>query len=207
MKYGPKRFPKIIIDAAIYLTGKVKINFSDPDGRLNSKIDEKTMIELLEKKYGKKNVIEAPPRHWFDVKLYGHPIQIKSSDFSNNLADNISSKNGVLYALTTLSELKIDGVNKWKDFEKSLIGTRGVDNDRDLHIITLDKATGRVILTSLKSISVVVPNGNNLPFQINWKKNLKPTPRTHAESYDFLIDAYKQSVEKKISAHPFINHL
>ena len=34
-----------------------------------------------------------------------------------------------------------------------------------------------------------------------WKDNVFPVERTWNEAYDFLIESYKNSVTKKISAH------
>ena len=34
-----------------------------------------------------------------------------------------------------------------------------------------------------------------------WKDNVKPVERTYLQSYDFLIDSYKESVTKKIMSH------
>ena len=56
-------------------------------------------------------------------------------------------------------------------------------------------------MASLKTLSVLTPNGNNLLFQINWGRNTNPVLRTHSEAYDFLVGTYKESVEKKISVH------
>ena len=72
---------------------------------------------------------------------------------------------------------------------------------RDYYIIVLNKVTGVVYLQSLKSLNKLTSNGNNLPFQIKWKDNVFPVERTYLQSYDFLIECYKESVHKKISSH------
>jgi len=59
----------------------------------------------------------------------------------------------------------------------------------------------------LKSLQKLTSNGNNLPFQIKWKDNVKPVKRTYLESYCFLIHSYKESVTKKIMAHEGYNQL
>ena len=65
----------------------------------------------------------------------------------------------------------------------------------------MDKTTKKVYLQSLKSLQKLTSNGNNLPFQIKWKDNVKPVERTYLQSYNFLIDSYKESVTKKIMSH------
>jgi hypothetical protein len=140
------------------------------------------------------------------VKIFGNPVQIKSSDFTKKASDNFSSKAAILYALTYLPEDKIK-VNRWADFENALINYSDVDNGRDYHIIVVDKSTKKVYLNSLKSLVKLTPNGNNLPFQIKWVDNLVPVTRTHRQAYDFIVESYKKSVIAKINAHPFYEKL
>ena len=79
------------------------------DGRINSTTDEDTIILLLEEKYGKEDIEKPPARHWWDVKPFDIPVNIKSSTFTT--ADNFSSKQAVLYALTDLTEDEIKDLN------------------------------------------------------------------------------------------------
>ena len=191
-------FPTELISAVTYLnTLIIKIAEGHEDGRVNSIDDEDTIIDLLIKKYG--NAIEKPvAREWWDVKIFGYPVNIKSSAFKS-AADNFSSKAAILYALTDLPEDKVK-VQRWKTFE-NLLKTHNKDNNRDYYIIALNKTTGECHLQSLKSLEKITSNGNNLPFQIKWKDNMTPVKRTHRQSYDFLVECYKESVRKKISAH------
>ena len=77
-------------------------------------IRDSTIIDLLAEKYG--DAIEKPvAREWWDVKIYGYPVNIKSSAFKN-AADNFSSKAAILYALTDLPENKVK-VQSWQTFE------------------------------------------------------------------------------------------
>ena len=67
----------------------------------------------------------------------------------------------------------------------------------------LDKNTNTLHLKTLKTLTCLVANGNNLPFQINWNKELtnEPVERTGTEAYNFIIGAYIESVKKKLSQH------
>ena len=71
----------------------------------------------------------------------------------------------------------------------------------------LDKTTNKVYLQSLKSLQKLTSNGNNLPFQIKWKDNTHPIERNYLQSYDFLIQCYKDSVRKKILSHDGFENL
>jgi hypothetical protein len=193
-------FPTELQQAASYLSGKVTVCENHEDGRVNSITDEATVIQLLKDKFGAA-VEEPKAREWWDVKLWRHPVNIKSSSYSKGAADNFSSKAAVLWALTTLTEKQVAKVRTWKAFQTALFTSANGENNRDYYIITVNKDNSTVHLTSLRSLQKLTPNGNNLPFQIQWKNNTQPVQRTYQEAYNFVIGAYKQSVQKKVSVH------
>jgi|TARA_R110000803_G_scaffold207658_1_gene275739 hypothetical protein len=180
-------------------TKNISISEEHDDGRINSVVDEKTIINILKEEYGSENIIEPPARHWWDVKVFGFPINIKVSAF--NSADNFSAKGAVLYSLTNLSENDITKIKSWSDFQEKLLLGKYKDNNRDYYCIVLNKQTNEVILQGLKTLTKLTPNGNNLLFQINWNNNQTIVNRTHEDAYNFLVGAYKESVKKKVSVH------
>jgi hypothetical protein len=193
-------FPSILVEVVSFLNDiNVNISENHEDGRVNSIHDEKTVIDILEKKYGKENVIRPKVRDWWDVKLFGYVTNIKSSKFGS-AADNFTSKAAVVYALTDLDESEVKK-HTWKQFESALKNHSNNDNNRDYYILALNKVTNEVHLASLKTLTKITPNGSNLLFQIEWRRNTKPVYRTHRQAYEFLVECYKQSVRKKISAH------
>lgn len=177
----------------------IEISEKHGDGRVNSIDDENTIIRLLRDEFGIENVEEPPPRHWWDVKVFGYPINIKSSAYGS-AADNFSSKEAILWALTSLTEDNIR-TRSWKDFQDKLATGKDADNGRDYYILSVNKRTNQVHLSSLKTLNKLTPNGNNLPFQIKWADNTQSVERTHRQAYDFLVGCYKESVKKKIAAH------
>ena len=198
-------FPTELQTAVDYLnTLSIHVSESHEDGRVNSIDDEDTIIDLLTEKFGD-NIECPPPRCWWDVKVFGYPLNIKSSKFGS-AADNFSSKAAILYALTDLPENEVT-CTSWKSFQSKLKMNSSQREQRDYYIIVLDKTTKRVHLQSLKSLQKLTSNGNNLPFQIKWKDNTEPVKRTYLESYDFLISTYKESVTKKIMSHQGYNEL
>ena len=99
-------FPIELVEAVEYLnTLTITVSENHEDGRVNSIDDEDTIIDLLIEKYGD-NVEKPPARCWWDLKLFGYPINIKSSKFGS-AADNFSSKAAILYALTNLPESEV----------------------------------------------------------------------------------------------------
>jgi len=193
-------FPQQLTDAVKYLSGLVTISENHEDGRVNSITDEDTVIDLLIDKYGEENVEKPAARCWWDVKLFGYPLNIKSSDFIKGASDNFSSKAAILYALTNLPEDKVN-TTSWKKFQDALTNHSGAENNRDYYIIVVDKSTRKVYLQSLKSLQKLTPNGNNLPFQIKWADNTQPVDRDYGQAYEFLVGCYKESVRRKINAH------
>jgi hypothetical protein len=192
-------YPQILTEVVEYLNSiSICVSENHEDGRVNSIDDEDTIIKLLIKKYG--DNIEVPKaRDWWDVKVFGYPLNIKSSKYGS-AADNFSSKAAILYALTNLPEEKVK-VTSWKKFQDALLNHSSEDNHRDYYIFSLNKQTNEVHLSSLKSLRKITPNGNNLPFQVKWADNTEPVQRTHRQAYDFLVECYKESVRRKISAH------
>ena len=198
-------FPTELVEAVEYLnTQSIVVSENHEDGRVNSIDDEDTIIDLLVEKFGD-NIETPPPRCWWDIKVFRYPLNIKSSKFGG-AADNFSSKAAILYALTDLPEEEVT-CTSWKNFQNKLQMNSSQKSSRDYYIIVLDKTTKKVYLQSLKSLQKLTSNGNNLPFQIKWRDNVKPVERTYLQSYDFLIDSYKESVTKKIMSHEGYNLL
>ena len=198
-------FPTELVEAVEYLnTQSIVVSENHEDGRVNSIDDEDTIIDLLVEKFGD-NIETPPPRCWWDVKVFGYPLNIKSSKFGN-AADNFSSKAAILYALTDLPEEEVT-CTSWKSFQNKLQMNSSQEKPRDYYIIVLDKTTNKVYLQSLKSLQKLTSNGNNLPFQIKWKDNTHPIERNYLQAYNFLIECYKQSVRKKISSHDGFENL
>ena len=192
-------FPTELVEAVEYLNSlTIEVSENHEDGRVNSIDDEDTVIDLLIEKYGD-NVEKPPARCWWDLKLFGYPLNFKSSKFGS-AADNFSSKAAILYALTNIPEEEVT-CSSWKQFQNKLKENSSQQTPRDYYIIVLNKVTGVVYLQSLKSLNKLTSNGNNLPFQIKWKENVFPVERTYLQSYEFLIECYKESVHKKISSH------
>ena len=192
--------PKILEDVGSFLNEvDIPVCTRHSDGRLNSAEDETTIIRILQDEYDEENIIEGVVRHWWDVKIFGYPVNIKSSAFKT--ADNFSAKGAVLYSVTNITEEEITKINSFPDFEGELRKSKGEDNNRDYYCLVLNKVTNEVLMQGLKTLTKLTPNGNNLLFQINWSKNKEIIERSDKEGYEFLIGAYKESVSKKVGIH------
>lgn len=175
------------------------------DGRLDSAESEIIVIEHLKALFAdKKNIeiIEAPrQRHWYDILIkigdYKYPVNIKIT--SGESADNVSSKEGLFYALTGIWPETIRGLTRWESYNTLLTKNFNASLDSDYYFIIYFKEDETFLFTSLKRIEELSPNGNNLPFQCNWSKNCTSTLRPIEEQSYYLMEIYFQSWIKKLN--------
>ena len=161
-------FPRELVEAVEYLnTLTITVSENHEDGRVNSIDDEDTIIDLLIEKYGD-NVEKPPARCWWDLKLFGYPINIKSSKFGS-AADNFSSKAAILYALTNLPESEVT-CSSWKQFQKKLQHNSSQLTPRDYYIIVLNIFLFNKLVDSLLSsfVSILVNLFNNYFLEIGY---------------------------------------
>ena len=153
-------FPIELVEAVEYLNQiQIVLCTLHTDGRRNSREDEDIIIKLLQDKFGKENIIDGDDRYWWDVKIFGYYVNIKTSDFTKKASDNISSFAGILYAFTQISADKISKHPKSQQFLNAMQGTRDVDNNRDYYLLVVDKSTTKVYLSSVKALAKITANG------------------------------------------------
>lgn len=175
------------------------------DGRLDSAESEIVIIEHLKSLFSdSKNieVLNAPrQRYWYDVLIkideQTYPINIKIT--SGESADNVSSKEGLFYALTGIWPETIRGLTRWESYNTLLTNNFNASLNTDYYFIIYFKEDETFLFTSLKKINELSPNGNNLPFQCNWSKNCIFTTRSIEDQSHYLMDIYFQSWLKKLN--------
>ena len=176
-----KRLPLIMYKIQKYLKAQAfQFSKQNEDGRINSCSDEDEIIKLLVKQYGDK--IKIPKiRMWYDILVFDNmhgwlPVNIKTttlqtSDNTGNLAMCVYSYTNELlnihkdksYENGKMSEILFDKLKK-KEYNNS--------PKKDYYFIVMNKTdSSDVIVNSVKGLSVLTPNINNLPFQVNWSKN------------------------------------
>lgn len=176
-----KRLPNILYQIQKYLKSTV-FTFSshNQDGRINSSIDEDNIIKLLIDKYGDK--IKKPKiRMWYDILAYDFiygwlPINIKTTNC--NTSDNTGNLAMCVYAYTD-EQLDIHRNKTYENgnmsqilFDKIKNKKFNRNNKKDYYFIVLNKTDkSDIIINSVKGLSILTPNINNLPFQVCWNKN------------------------------------
>jgi hypothetical protein len=175
--YRRKNLPNSLLTIKKYLdNNKIKICNIDSDGRHNSKKDEENILQKLKEKFPNRLVI-SKERHWYDVKFKDYkrgylPIDVKSTYCSSS--DNINGLSTLLYSLTN-EKMDLDkSYNNGKVYKILVTKLKNKEynySNRDYYFLVINKKTKATFFNSIKGITTITPNNNNLPFQVNWSKN------------------------------------
>lgn len=186
---------------------QLKLSSESEDGRINSALSEKSIVTLIEEKAaepewaGRISVSVPKIREWYDVMIFmtetgeSIPINIKITSMG---CDNLNCKLGIFYALSGDDPLGFGLSNEtnWNVFFDRLSHSMK-DNESDYFFVVIDKSTSKAFWTSLKGMASLIPNGNNLPFQANWRENNVRVNRTFDEAKRFILSALGRSIDKR----------
>ena len=174
-----KRLPLIMYKIQKYLELQAfQFSTQNEDGRINSCIDEDQVIKLLIEKFGEK-IRKAKKRMWYDILAFDYmygwlPINIKTT--TTNTSDNTGNFAMCVYAYTNEllvmdksyenGKMSVILIDKLKNKEYN------TNNKKDYYFIVLNKTKAtNIIVNSVKGLTKLTPNTNNLPFQVCWNKN------------------------------------
>lgn len=173
------RLPLIMYMIQKYLKSQsFQFSSENEDGRVNSCIDEEEVIRILIDRFGKK--IKKPKcRMWYDILAYDHmygwiPINIKTT--STLTSDNTGNLAMCVYAYTD-ERLDIhrdhnNGKMSVMLYDKIKNKEYNTNNKKDYYFLVLNKTNANdVIVNSVKGLTILTPNVNNLPFQVKWNNN------------------------------------
>jgi len=176
-----KQLPLIMYKIQKYLKLQAfQFSKQNEDGRVNSCIDGDEVTKLLIKKFGKK--IKKPKiRMWYDILAFDYmygwlPVNIKTT--TTITSDNTGNLAMCVYAYTNeildIHRSKTYENGKMSDilFDKLKNKKYNTNNKKDYYFIVLNKTdVSDIIVNSVKGLSILTPNINNLPFQVKWSKN------------------------------------
>lgn len=174
------------------------------DGRLDSAESEAVIISHLIELFSDTDIeVEvAPPRCWYDVAFkVGEDVLYTNIKITSGCqADNVSSKLGLFYTLTGIlpTDIKDVRLDRWDSYNKKLLENLNYNCNADYYFVVYFKESESFLITSLKRIQTLVPNGSNLPFQCKWSDNCTFSTRTTEEQSQYLMDVYYNSWLKKI---------
>lgn len=160
-------------------------NTTTNDGRVNSCLDEQIIINFLQTDELLKNRIYIPKsRCWYDILVKDYrlgwiPINIKSSTLTT--ADNFGNFGTIYYSIINNNiDLEKDKHIKLNNGSCSNKVINGFKNNtlnytyKDYYFLVINKTnTTEILINSIKGLTILTSNNNNLPFQINWKYNKK----------------------------------
>jgi hypothetical protein len=200
--FRKKRLPN-----ALYTIQKIlkehQINFckTNEDGRVNSCMDQDEIENILkEKMQFRIRIPEKKTRMWYDILVldykYGWlPVNIKSTTTSSS--DNTGNLAMCVYAYTNerldlskgyqngnMSKLLIDKLNK-KEYN--------FIDKKDYYFVVVNKNDNNdIIVNSVKGLTELTPNINNLPFQVCWNKNRQFVYKNIHENIKLFLDALQK---------------
>lgn len=180
-----KRLPLILYIIQGFLKRQLSFQFScqNADGRINSCCDEDKIITLLVERF-KDRIKTQKIRMWYDIlvldKYYGWlPVNIKTT--TTKTSDNTGNLAMCVYAYTNDKTIQINdhGEKSLENGKMSVLLFDLVKNKqwnkipkKDYYFLVLNKTDKTdVIVNSVKGLSVLTHNINNLPFQVCWNKN------------------------------------
>jgi hypothetical protein len=197
-----KRLPCIMYIIQNYLKSKsFQFSNQNEDGRINSCVDEDEIIKLLTERFD--NKIKKPKiRMWYDILAFDHmygwiPINIKTT--TTITSDNTGNLAMCVYAYTD----EILDIHRDKSYENGKMSEVVIEKLRnkkcnksakkDYYFIVLNKLDAiDVIVNSVKGLTTLTPNINNLPFQVRWDKNRIFEYKNINQRVKQFIDCLKQ---------------
>ena len=197
-----KRLPLIMYKIQKYLqSSSFSFSKQNEDGRINSCIDEDGIIMLLNEKFD--NKIKKPKiRMWYDILVFDYtygwiPVNIKTT--TTITSDNTGNLAMCVYAYTD----EILDIHRDKTYENGKMSELlfkklqekkyNKTNKKDYYFIVLNKTDSQdIIINSVKGLTILTPNSNNLPYQICWNKNSE----FHYENINIKVKLFIDCLQK-----------
>lgn len=200
-KYFFNTLPSILIDIKNFLINNdIKLVNKDIDKRINSILDEHVIINILVKKFTENIIKKAPDRCWYDMIVFDNkcgwiPVNIKTSNMTSN--DNVGNLTLCVQSYTDyelkynknyhngeLCDILIDCL-KNKKLNKSKY--------KDYYFLVISKFNNKdIIINSVKGLTMIHKNANNLPFQIRWDKNRNFNYKPISENIKMYLNVSKK---------------
>ena len=196
-KFRRKHLPNSIIKIKNILQQRnIKLCETSDDGRINSCMDEDEIIRILSEELPKR-IYKPKARMWYDILVldfqYGWlPVNIKST--TTLTSDNTGNLAMCVYAYTderlnlhkTYQNGKMSKIltDKLKKNKYNLI------DKKDYYFVVVNKEKKNdIIVNSVKGLTELTPNINNLPYQVCWNKNRTFTYKKIIDNIKLFIEA------------------
>lgn len=195
--------PQVLIDLSKWLSQYApQLSNQTRDGRINSAFNEDEIINIISTKYSFPTgyvLRRAQIRDWFDMAIENrdthefYPINIKVT--RTHSADNLNCKLGVYYALTGCMP-DFGNEVQWAPYIQKLRENLDKNTSKDYYFLIVNKdRKSDIFCNSLKGISSLQPNGNNLPFQCKWDDNRTYRDCTHEVAKEKILKIFSESIK------------
>lgn len=189
------KFPNELVLIQKYLSQKrLTLSKQFKDGRINASFNEDEVIKEIQNSFS----ISIPKsRAWYDFAIESsqgfYPVNIKVTDTTH--ADNLNCKLGIYYTLTGLLPDFANEI-RWQTYFERLRANLGTDTTKDYYFLIVNKNDqSDIFINSLKGLSSLQSNGNNLPFQCHWGNNRIFNNRTFEQSLSFILSTFAESIK------------
>lgn len=189
-------FPKELEDIKDYLIDyDFRLSQKATDWRVNSAINEWEIMSIIKNRF---EIVNPRDRErydfWLQINENFIPVNIKVTETTN--ADNLNCKLWIYYALTWILPDFKNEIPREKFFVK--LKENLEDTNKDYYFLIVNKANlSDIFITSLKWLTTLVPNWNNLPFQCKWDDNRTFIKRTFEQSKSFILTKFWDSIKKR----------
>ena len=177
--FRKKRLPNSLFTIQKILQKRnIKLCKTSDDGRVNSCMDEDEIIQILTEEIPHR-IYKPDVRMWYDILIYDYqygllPVNIKTTTTLTN--DNTGNLAMCVYAYT---DEDLDLKNKYQNgrmseilIEKLKQNDYNYNDKKDYYFVVVNKENNKdIIINSVKGLTELTPNINNLPFQVCWNKN------------------------------------
>ena len=192
----------------LLLQEKVVFNQQNADGRINSCMDENTVLTFLQSQLLPEQIRIPKKRMWYDVLLHDEeagwiPVNIKTtttttSDNTGNLAMCVQAYTDEIMEFDineTDTIIKPYTNGKMSEILMRKLQERSYNRreNKDYYFLVLNKCVPEdIIINSVLGLSVLTPNINNLPFQICWAKNREYVPKPIEKNIQMFLECLKK---------------
>ena len=162
-------------------------------------MDEDEIIRILSEVIPHR-IIRPSARMWYDILIYDYqygwlPVNIKST--TTLTSDNTGNLAMCVYAYTNEN---LDLNKKYQNGKMSEILIERLakreynSNDKkDYYFVVVNKEHKKdIIINSVKGLTELTPNINNLPFQVCWDKNREFKYKNIGKNVKLLIDSLRK---------------
>lgn len=199
-RFRKKRLPNSLLTLKQILQNRnIKLCETSDDGRINSCMDEDEIIRILLEEIPNR-IYKPNVRMWYDILIYDYlygwlPVNIKTT--TTLTSDNTGNLAMCVYAYTdeqlNLKKSYQNGIMSKILIDKLIKKQYNFNYKKDYYFIVVNKENNKdIIINSVKGLSEITPNINNLPFQICWNKNRIFKYKNIDENIKMLLNAIQK---------------